>query len=370
LSARDTGKARANRRVEMATYQLPNQRVALKVQYLTSSSHTAAGAALHFFQVVEQGVRAGGKPQKRIVVLVDRPTFLAELDTAINRCVMVSKIEHMCLFEEDLRPLTGPLTQYDVLLQMSSMLDFIRTIGSIFKPNDPLNPSTMFELEENQPIAARVNCRLSKVAADDAFSKRQSEEVIKRIKEANAREVAALREAMQKQKEEQLHELVDLHTQNEQLKHTLSQTENLLMEARRANKDERIALLGQNQALQVELRERDSRLHSAPSAAPQYVPEPQVAIAGHVAPYHRLASPPQHLPQPRSASPRPAGGPGVINIFTSGEVPHIVSDDGIPGAYGGDAGRFSRSPGAVRQDNGRFPSPAYRQPSPKPGYRF
>eukprot|EP00756_Hemistasia_phaeocysticola_P018864 Hpha_TRINITY_DN15624_c4_g8::TRINITY_DN15624_c4_g8_i1::g.99252::m.99252 len=354
-------------------YQLPNQRVALKVQYLTSSSHTAAGAALHFFMVVEQGVRAGGKPQKRIVVLVDRPTFLAELDTAINRCVMVSKIEHMCLFEEDLRPLTGPLTQYDVLLQMSSMLDFIRTIGSIFKPNDPLNPSTMFELEENQPIAARVNCRLSRVAADDAFSKRQSEEVIKRIKEANAREVAALREAMQKQKEEQLHELVDLHTQNEQLKHTLSQTENLLMEARRANKDERIALLGQNQALQVELRERDSRLHQpAPSVPVQYEsPDQHLAIAGHVAPFHRLASPPTHqLHQPRSSSPRPPGQGGIINIFTSGGNPHIVAEDEGPGGYGGDVGRFSRSPGAVRQDGARFPSPAYRQPSPKPGYRF
>eukprot|EP01062_Namystynia_karyoxenos_P022629 TRINITY_DN18694_c0_g1_i1.p1 TRINITY_DN18694_c0_g1~~TRINITY_DN18694_c0_g1_i1.p1 ORF type:complete len:363 (+),score=93.57 TRINITY_DN18694_c0_g1_i1:107-1195(+) len=362
----------------MATYQMPNQRIALKVQYLTSSCHTAAGAALHFFQVVEQGVRAGGKPQKRIVVLVDRPTFLAELDTAINRCVMVSKIEHMCLFEEDLRALTGPLTQYDVLLQMSSMLDFIRTIGCIFKPNDPMNPSTMYELEENQPIAARVNCRLSRVAVDDAFSKRQSEEVIKRIKEANAREVAALREAMQKQKEEQLHELVDLHTQNEQLKHTLAQTENLLMEARRLGKDERIALMGQNQALQVELRERDSRLAVGPELDP--VPRHEPPVTGYAG-SQRLSG------SPRPPSPRPHGG--VINIYTGAGPPHVITDDGDGDPHGSFSppgtghwdprygARYSRSPGAVRPQplpgdiQPRYPSPSRRQAqSPKPGWRY
>eukprot|EP01064_Diplonema_japonicum_P038461 TRINITY_DN9347_c0_g1_i1.p1 TRINITY_DN9347_c0_g1~~TRINITY_DN9347_c0_g1_i1.p1 ORF type:complete len:348 (+),score=62.19 TRINITY_DN9347_c0_g1_i1:43-1086(+) len=319
-----------------------NQRIGLAVEYLTSSNHTAAGCALHFFMVVEQGRRAGGKPSKRMIVLVDRPTFLAEVDTAIHRCVTMSKIETMCLYEEHLRPMTGPLTQYDVLLQGSVMLDFIRTIGSVFKPNDPANPCPMYELEENQPLSARVNCRISTVALDDSFSRTQSEEVLRRIRESNSREVSSLKDALQRQKDEQLQELVDLHTQNEQLKHTLAQTENLLMESKRSIKE-----------LNANHQSGHDPHQSIITPVKQYQPAGQ-------APQSPLEYTPGHN-RYAVGSPGPVtvgGGGASINIYPAGNGPSGSSIEVTHPHRPGYSGPV-RSPGSV------YASP--RPSSPRPG---
>ncbi|KAJ9442754.1 hypothetical protein DIPPA_27103 [Diplonema papillatum] len=329
-----------------------NQRVGLKVQYLTSGSHTAAGCALHFFQVVEQGRRAGagGRPSKRLLVLVDRETFLADVDTASNRCVMISKIESMCMFEEHLRPIAGPLNHYDMLVQLSSMLDFIRTIGSIFKPNDPANPAPMYELEENQPIAARVNCRLSSAAQDDGFSRKQNEDVIRRLRESSSREVSSLREALQRQKDEQLHELIDLHTQNEQLRHTLSQTENLLMESRRNAKEQRVGLLSHGTP------HVDTEHGPTGPRSPRAAHSPVGAVTPPSVPYRggggrqqqgeSLASPAGF--RPTSPAPRSA-----INIYAGGKMGGVTIEDadGMPV-------HMARSPGAIYSGSkGGYTSP-------------
>eukprot|EP01059_Diplonema_ambulator_P025952 TRINITY_DN43091_c0_g1_i1.p1 TRINITY_DN43091_c0_g1~~TRINITY_DN43091_c0_g1_i1.p1 ORF type:complete len:371 (+),score=89.15 TRINITY_DN43091_c0_g1_i1:31-1113(+) len=333
----------------------PNQRIGLSVEYLTSSNHTAAGCALHFFMVKEQGRRAGGKPAKRMMALVDRQTFLAEVDTAINRCVSISKIEVMCLYEEHLRPLTGPLTQYDVLLQGSTMLDFIRTIGSVFKPNDPANPCPMYELEENQPLAARVNCKISTVAMDDTFARTQSEEVLRRIREANSREVSSLKDALQRQKDEQLQELVDLHTQNEQLKHTLQQTENLLMESKRSIKE-----MSQKQVMEQPMS--DSKPYMPMPAA-----TPQSPDIGYQAPTTPVTPVPVHNHTPIHGygvtySVSPQGGGTSINIYSNGLSPMDIQQQRPTSgnAYPITPGR-ARSPGSV------YPSQPPRMPSPRQG---
>eukprot|EP01060_Flectonema_neradi_P003536 TRINITY_DN1227_c0_g1_i3.p1 TRINITY_DN1227_c0_g1~~TRINITY_DN1227_c0_g1_i3.p1 ORF type:complete len:243 (+),score=46.18 TRINITY_DN1227_c0_g1_i3:831-1559(+) len=79
----------------------------------------------------------------------------------------------MAMYQEDARPLMEAMTQYEIMLQRETYLDFISTIGAIFKPGDPGNPMPMYELEENQNPASKANVRLSRVALDDT-SKRRS----------------------------------------------------------------------------------------------------------------------------------------------------------------------------------------------------
>eukprot|EP01060_Flectonema_neradi_P026859 TRINITY_DN362_c13_g1_i1.p1 TRINITY_DN362_c13_g1~~TRINITY_DN362_c13_g1_i1.p1 ORF type:complete len:322 (+),score=63.77 TRINITY_DN362_c13_g1_i1:97-1062(+) len=305
-----------------------NQRVGLKVQFVASSSHTAAGCAIHFFQATGQGQRAGGKPSKKLLCLVDRKTFLADVETAVNRCVMISKIEMMAMYQEDARPLMEAMTQYEIILQRGTYLDFVRTIGAIFKPGDPGNPTPMYELEENQNPAVKVNVRLSRLALDDTFSKQQSDEVVRRLRDANSREVSLLKTAMQKQKDDTLHELVDLHTQNEQLRHTLGHTENMLIETKRQSRDQSIGLLSQNEMLSAELEGRYSV-----KSPPTRVAEPLV---------HGFASPSVGTPAPpMPPSPR---GP------TTG----MYTPDTGPG--------FLRSPGSVRSPPPRDIHPRYASP--------
>eukprot|EP01061_Rhynchopus_euleeides_P023867 TRINITY_DN3868_c0_g2_i1.p1 TRINITY_DN3868_c0_g2~~TRINITY_DN3868_c0_g2_i1.p1 ORF type:complete len:361 (+),score=93.35 TRINITY_DN3868_c0_g2_i1:118-1083(+) len=292
-----------------------NQRIGIKVAYLCAGSHTAAGCALHFFQVTEKNKKVGlnGRPSRRMLVLVDRQSFLSDVDAALSRSVMISKIELMYMFEEDMRLLSGPMTPYDMLLQGSALLDFIRTVGAIFKPNDPAAPVPMFELEENQPIAARVNCRTSTIAQEDTYAKRQGDEVIRRLRETNSREVASLKEALQRQRDETLHELVDLQTQNEQLKHTLAQTENLLIEFKRQAKEQR---LGYASSFQPEVPPEGDRSYARRLGSPTRLvelPDPGSSPQKYTtAARDRFGSPhSQHHPQTGLRPPSPIRAPTI-----------------------------------------------------------
>ena len=232
-----------------------------------------------------------------MLVLVDKQSFLADIDAALSRSVMISKVELMYMFEEDMRLLAGPMTPYDMLLQGAQVLDFIRTVGAIFKPNDPSSPVPMFELEENQPIAARVNCRASSVAQEDTYAKRHGDEVIRRLRETNSREVASLKEALQRQRDETLHELVDLQTQNEQLKHTLAQTENLLIEFKRQAKEQR---LGYGSTLQPEIPPEGDRTYGRRLGSP--------TRAMDLDDMNRISHSPQKAVRERFGSPAPQTG--------------------------------------------------------------
>ena len=318
------------------SFPYSNQRIGMPVTYLSSSSHTAAGCALHFFQITEKNKKVGstGRPSKRMLCLVDRQSFLAEIDAAVSRIVMISKIETMYLFEEDIRALSGPLTPYDVQLQGSVLTDFIRMIGGVFKPNDPSAPVPMYELEENQPIAARVNVRSSAAALEDTYAKKQGDDVIRRLRETNSREVASLKEALQRQRDEQLHELVDLQTQNEQLKHTLAQTENLLIEFKRQAKEQRMPF---------GFSEHDGGLASRRLGSPQRVGLPSYAeVPSPASQYTHQQGPPQPPSRiDRSLRYSALGSPAGMRPSS----PHARSPGGP-----------TRSPGAI---NPAMTSPRY-----------
>ena len=196
-------------------------RVNLKVAFLTSGQFTTMAAALHFFQVEEGRERA--QRLRRLVVVVDKETFAADHTTQMQRCGLVSKIEEIGIFQEHLRPLSGPMTRYDDLLNATTPLDFIRYITCIFSTRDPAHLVSMYELEEGQPLSVSVNCRPAVLTDDDGVVKKmQHDEVVKRLRDSHQHEVARLREMLQKQKDGQLMELLDAKTQIEQLRHSLS----------------------------------------------------------------------------------------------------------------------------------------------------
>ena len=302
-----------------------SQRVALKVTYLSSSSHTAVGCGVHFFQVTPKQQTDGGPPPKKLIVLVDRPMYLSDIDAGMNRCIAVSKIEAIVLYTEDLRPVASPSNQYDMLLRQGTLLDFLRLIGSVFKPGDPHNYVPAFELEPGQPLGLKVNCRLVTLPAEDVSGNHLSDALTSKVKDQGEREVIKIRTEMEQHKANSLEELVDLHTKNEQLRHTLNQTENLLVNEKR-------------HSLQ---RADDLRTNQAHFSDPYASPAPESPVGG--LPVEYLSSPLQD----RS----PPGVRGRSNMRSPGAV--------YPGAM-----RHSLSP--------RARSPIQRTVSPpltRPGWR-
>ena len=134
-----------------------NTKDAVKVSYLVSSQF--AGAVVHFFQTVEsaqQGIDNVHR-QRRTFGLVDLYDYSADIHTGVTRCVMVSKIEEVSLPSRDMRVLLGPFTEFDVLCQGSSMLDFIRTVGALYSPHAPGNPMILLQLEDKHQKALYSN---------------------------------------------------------------------------------------------------------------------------------------------------------------------------------------------------------------------
>eukprot|EP01064_Diplonema_japonicum_P028964 TRINITY_DN4575_c0_g1_i3.p1 TRINITY_DN4575_c0_g1~~TRINITY_DN4575_c0_g1_i3.p1 ORF type:complete len:294 (+),score=33.57 TRINITY_DN4575_c0_g1_i3:278-1159(+) len=192
-----------------------SQRVSLQVSYLTSGQYTTAGAAVHFFQVAEKGNSA--KKQKRLIVLVDKATFSADLETAMNRCVLISNINEIWVNREHIRPLLGPMTVFDTFIQDLSIVDFIRVIPCTFHPSDPANLVCMYELEEGQLISRKANCRPAALMKDEGiFTKSEHDDG-----QNSQLEIKRLQDMLQRQ----TLELFDARTQIEQLRHSLSLAE-------------------------------------------------------------------------------------------------------------------------------------------------
>ena len=129
---------------------LDEEKDAVKVCYLTSSQHQ--GAVVHFYQTVEaaqQGIDNVHR-QRRTFGLVDPYDYSADIHVGVTRCVMVSKIEEITLPPSEMRVLLGPFTEFDVLCQGSSMLDFIRTIGALYSPQAPGNPMILLQVDDRQ----------------------------------------------------------------------------------------------------------------------------------------------------------------------------------------------------------------------------
>eukprot|EP01062_Namystynia_karyoxenos_P005935 TRINITY_DN12062_c1_g5_i1.p1 TRINITY_DN12062_c1_g5~~TRINITY_DN12062_c1_g5_i1.p1 ORF type:complete len:412 (+),score=122.70 TRINITY_DN12062_c1_g5_i1:87-1322(+) len=130
------------------------------VSYLTSSQYY--GAVLHFFQTVENAAMRidNVHKQKRIFAIVDLDDNGGDLHRGVARCVSISKFQEVTLPEDELRVLLGPFTEFDVICQGSSMLDFIRTIGALYSPQAQGNQMALLRLDEGPQQQRAARCRL------------------------------------------------------------------------------------------------------------------------------------------------------------------------------------------------------------------
>eukprot|EP01064_Diplonema_japonicum_P008482 TRINITY_DN15948_c0_g1_i1.p1 TRINITY_DN15948_c0_g1~~TRINITY_DN15948_c0_g1_i1.p1 ORF type:complete len:188 (+),score=37.74 TRINITY_DN15948_c0_g1_i1:44-565(+) len=138
--------------------------VGLPVEYLTSASSSSGACTLHFFQVSGRPGR-DGRQSKRLVLLLDKEGYAADLQTSIERCIAISHIETMVLYEDDVQAVKGAPNQYDALSASMATSDLIRLIASVYRPEDPVNEIPSFEMIENRPIAQKVYVQLASAAA-------------------------------------------------------------------------------------------------------------------------------------------------------------------------------------------------------------
>lgn len=236
-----------------APQPLSANRVLLPVTYLTSCGVSTAHCVAHFYLVAENEARLppGKNPQKRLALIADRPTFQSDMDVSVSRCVSFSQITEISVQEDHLGPLIGPFSEYDILLQQSSIVDFIRTVSAVFKPNSTTSVVPTFVVEDGG-ISSRVLCRLSPNALQDVVGTAAQEATQRSLRTTKDREIQSMQEALGKQKEESLLEMVELHTHNETLKHSLSQTEQALMSTRRAAREEKDLLVAKLRQLEAE----------------------------------------------------------------------------------------------------------------------
>ena len=294
-------------------------RILLPINYLTSVSVATAQCCAHVYVIAENESRLppGRKPQKRLAMIADRSSFQSDLDLAISRSVMFSQISEMSVIEDHLAPLTGPFSEYDTLLQQSNTIDFIRTFAAVFKPQSGTVP--VFSLEEGQVLSHRVHCTLTPQAFQDVVGTVAQDAALRHLRSQKDVEINALQEALRKQRDESLLEMVDLHTQNESLKHSLSQVEQCLAATRRAAKEERDLLVAKVRQLEAE---RDLRAGRPIGSS---VLEPTASSSGQAGSYATATSygghmsggaPPPRYPQSDSFA---GASPYAANSYGGGE---------------------------------------------------
>jgi hypothetical protein len=297
----------------MAQPPLAVGRVLIPVTYLASAAVHTAQSVAHFYMVSENESRIpkGKKPQRRVAIIADRATFQADLDAAMNRCVMFSQITELSLLEEHLAPLTGPFTELDFVLQQSPSQDFIRLVAAVFKPMQSVSTVPTFTLEAGNAVNNRAHCRLAMNALQDVVGTAAQEASVRSLRATKDRELQALQEALQKQKDESLLEMVDLHTQKESLKHALAQAEQVLASTRRAAKEERDLMLAKIKQLEAE---RDVKLGKQPGWSPSSFDIGSLAV-----------------PPPGSGLSNSRGGASPLERTLAQEVPYRPDGLGSPG---------------------------------------
>ena len=231
-------------------------RVPLRVSYLTSTAHSASNTVLHFYQSAEPHRVAVGAPARRVVALVDEDGYRRDFEPLIHRCIGFSRVEEIMLLPEHARGIlasVGPnpgatgtgagtaatLTDVDVLLQQSSPLDFIRTIGALFRPRMSGGTPPLFQLDEGQPLAARVNCHLRDKPLRDAIVDGVSREALRQISEDHTRQLQAMRNRLSEGNQIHASELVDLYAERDQLKAAVSKLQSELLAAQRHAREDR-----------------------------------------------------------------------------------------------------------------------------------
>ncbi|KAJ9460641.1 hypothetical protein DIPPA_26678 [Diplonema papillatum] len=282
-------------------------RLPLKVEYITSCAHSAGGVCIHFFQVSEKAPRPGSdRPSKRLLGLVDRATFHADMELALRRTFSISKIEALALTPEMVDPISRTSrTRYDELLQTTSMLDFVRSIACIFRPENTDDVVPLYEMEENQAIDPLVHCRPA-FLTDEMNAKGQSEEASMRLQEVSRYELGRAHDELQKEREARVQDRIDMQMQIEELRHSLKQSEAML----------RIAKQGTSTAESTAQAIRENtavlrQLHSASPSSSSYNaavrdvsrnPEPAFnVVPQYDLPSYGAASPPSSQGRARTA---------------------------------------------------------------------
>eukprot|EP00759_Apiculatamorpha_spiralis_P031631 PhF_6_TR3351/c0_g1_i1/m.4748 len=259
----------------------------MNVGYLTSSQYY--GMLVHFFQTKEsvsnivQGFEANGSAtdvpsQKRILGLVDNThdvSKINDLSVLTNRCVMMSRIE-VLKFEKDvdyrtIRTALNVATEYDVLAQGATLLDFVRVVGAIFSLNSRGPKMVLVSLSQYQPQLSREVYVVPAVAPVAP----------------TAHDVAVLRDRVDSlledrttSKQQHMAEMVSLHTQLEAQRRKTEDLEKLLSVTKHSS-----------QKLEEDLKKEIFRLESLvgrTSAPPIMVPPHPATI---VSPPSRTAEP-------------------------------------------------------------------------------
>ena len=304
------------------------QRNSVQVDYLTSG--VCNQHCLHFFQAQERELQASPQTarRKRLIVLADRATYLAEMDNAVNRCVAISRVTSFNIFDSEMGELTrSNTTQYDILLEMLLPVDFARVIPAVFRPNDPYNSIPTYELEEKQPIQENVFVRETTLYFEDNgaleynTTSARVEEVTRRMLDDKDKEVTELRSALNKQKDSYVIEMVDLQNRVEELKHALDQSEYLLKAAKQGgNHASPPNVLATGRRLQEDVNRYDERegehqqawVPVSPSATPPHGGGAKYGQRVHNG--VNVGSPLGHHARLASPTGRPSGTT-TINVF-------------------------------------------------------
>lgn len=227
-------------------------RVLLQVNYLTSFTHSASNTLLHVYQCAEPQRVAVGVPPRRVLLVADERGYDMDLEPLLKRCSHHSTIIEVMLLPRDAQGLTAvhngdgttthpPLTDLDVLLQQSSQLDFIRTVGALYRPVMSGGTPPVVELDEGQPLAARVNCHRRTSPLRTAIIDGISREALRSLTDDHARQIRAIQSQLQGSKATHTTELVDMYAERDALRSEISRLQAELQNAQRAVREERDA---------------------------------------------------------------------------------------------------------------------------------
>lgn len=266
----------------------PATRVPLRVSFLTAFAHSASKNILHVYQSAEPHRVSVGPPARRVLILTDGITYeLPDLERQIQRCTAFSRIEEVMVLPTDATCITEsgsrPLTDLDHLLQQATPFDFIRTVAALYRVNMSGGSPPLFELDEGQPLAIRVNCRLRQSALPDAIIEGISKDAMQRINSEHARQLKALRSKLDDTRQVQTTELVDMYGERDQFRLRLQQAEAEILRLQRLGREDRDVAKLQLAEMAEDLRRareeitllklvRVGALPSATSIEPNYDP--------------------------------------------------------------------------------------------------
>lgn len=228
-------------------------RVTLAVSYLVSFQDSASATVLHAFQSVQPHRMALGAPIRRVLLLADDQTFqMRDFDSALQRCVGYSRIAEVALLPNHGAGLIAPSTtsaggatqlaaspnDIDNLLHQSSPVDFARVLAAVFRSDATAGPPVL-ELDEGQPLAARVNCRPRSKQLRAAVVDGVSREALKAISEEHLRQLRAARSSQSHERQVHVSELNELYAEREQLRAALTAAQAAVLQVERQAREDR-----------------------------------------------------------------------------------------------------------------------------------